>query len=120
MIINYYLDVQDSIIEIDQKHAVLFTGDGGGFLGGKYMKWGFVVLMKDNPQGLSHLSLYAMSDAPDNYENMAIVHDVYTEDIKKLQNATSPLDKGIYCLLGGDFNFQYDSMALQGKFWPKN
>ena len=67
------------------------------------MKWGYFLLTKDNPQGQDHFTMYAMTDAADNYENMKIMHDCYTEELKLLQNSVSPLGKEIYCVGGGDF-----------------
>jgi hypothetical protein len=78
-----------------------------------FTKCGFYLLTKDKPQDLAHFRVYMMMDAPDIYENMYIIHQRYSADLKELQNC-KVLGKEILVVLNGDFAHLSCMLGHQG------
>ena len=115
-ILEEFKDRQEELLEIKGKHVVLLSGDKGGNAATKsnYMKFAFNVIKKDKPQDFSTFTVYAMTTAPDNYENMKAFHSCYYQQIKNIMDNKSPLGKDIICIIGGDFNHLSMMLGHQG------
>lgn len=111
-----FKEKQEELLEINGRHVVLLSGDKGGNAATKsnYMKFAFNIITKDKPQDFSSFAVYAMTTAPDNYENMKSFHSCYYEQIRNIMENKSPLGKDVICILGGDFNHLSMMLGHQG------